>query len=278
MSESSARLDVPAPGDPALEVRGLRFGFGPENFLVVNELCVHRGELVGLLGPNGAGKSTCLRLLAGLAKPRVGSVHICGQPVDRLGARERSRLIAWVPQRSETPFEWSVLEMVAMGRHPYQGARLADREVDRVVVRQAIDRVGLREFGDRRIGTLSGGEWQRALIARTLAQEAKVLLLDEPVASLDLGYQRQIYELVRRMCREQGLAAIAADHHVDLQAIFCDRLILMDQGRVCAEGKPEEVLRPEILESVYRTPLAVVNDAETGRPSVRWKFRQDQVP
>jgi ABC-type cobalamin/Fe3+-siderophores transport system ATPase subunit len=184
-------------------------------------------------------------------------------------------LIAWVPQRSETPFEWTVEEMVSMGRHPYLGRRWVDREVDRTAVTAALDRVGIRGLAERPVGTLSGGELQRALVARALAQEAKLLLLDEPVASLDLGYQRQIYELVRGMCREQGIAVLAADHHVDLQAIFCDRLILMNRGRLVAYGTPSEVLQAPILEEVYGTPLAVVHDAETGRPSVRWRFRGD---
>jgi iron complex transport system ATP-binding protein len=193
--------------------------------------------------------------------------------VDKLAPRERARLVAWVPQRSETPFEWTVAEMVTMGRHPYAGRRLFDREEDLDVVLRALARVGLSDLADRPVGTLSGGEWQRALVARALAQEARVLLLDEPVANLDLGYQRQIYELVRGMCREERIAVVAADHHVDLQAIFCDRLVLMDRGRVAAQGAPAEVLRREILESVYRTPLDVTRDDETGRPSVRWRFR-----
>ena len=132
----------------------------------------------------------------------------------------------------------------------------------------------MSDLAHRPVGALSGGEWQRALVARALAQEARVLLLDEPVASLDLGYQRQIYELVHRMCREEGIAVVAADHHVDLQGIFCDRLILMDGGRVVIQGTPEEVLRSEILESVYHTPLIVSTDPETGRPSVRWRFHE----
>ena len=182
-------------------------------------------------------------------------------------------MIAWVPQRSETPFEWTVQDMVSMGRHPYRGRRLTDREPDRRAVETALARVGLADLADRPVGTLSGGEWQRALVARAIAQEARLLLLDEPVASLDLGYQRQIYELVRDMCREHGIAVVAADHHVDLQAIFCHRLVLMHEGRVVVQGRPEEVLRADVLEPVYRTPLAVTTSADTGRPSVRWRFR-----
>jgi iron complex transport system ATP-binding protein len=275
MSDTGTRNISFGKPETVLACKGLEFGFGGDPFLFVNELAVQAGELVGLLGPNGAGKSTCLRVLAGLLTPRSGVVYICGHLVDRLSPQERARLIAWVPQRSETPFEWTVLEMVSMGRHPYLGRRLTDREPDRQIVQSALERVGIGPLAERPVGTLSGGEWQRALVARALAQEARVLLLDEPVASLDLGYQRQIYELVREMCHEQGIAVLAADHHVDLQAIFCDRLILMNRGRVAAQGTPEEVLRSTILEAVYQTPLTVQQDAETGRPSVRWRFRGD---
>jgi len=260
-------------GQTLLSAESLEFGYGSDNTIQIKALEVHAGELVGLLGRNGAGKSTCLRLLAGLLPPRHGLVHICGRCVERISPRDRARLVAWVPQRTDTPFEWTVGEMVAMGRYPYLGGRLRDRKEDAAAVRGALERVGLLELRDRPVGTLSGGEWQRSLLARALAQEARVLLLDEPVASLDLGYQRRIYEMVQELCRRDGVAAIAADHHVDLQAMFCDRLILIDEGRILAQGRPEEVLRPETLEAAYRTPLRVVPDEETGRPTVRWRLQ-----
>lgn len=140
---------------------------------------------------------------------------------------------------------------------------------------EALESVGLSTLSGRAVGTLSGGEWQRALLGRALAQDARVLLLDEPVASLDLGYQRKIYELVRSLCRERRVGAIVADHHVDLQAAFCDRLVLMDGGRVVAQGAPAEVLTSENLEAVFRTPLLVEADPRTGRPRVSWRFDAD---
>jgi len=257
---------------PLLHAQSLRFGHQDRNFLTVNELTVKPGTLLGLLGPNGAGKSTLLRLLAGLLTPRDGVVYICGQSVESVTTERRARCLAWVPQRAETPFEWTVLEMVALGRHPHLGSRLRDRDSDHRVVEGALQQVGLWPLRRRPVSTLSGGEWQRALIARALAQEPQILLLDEPVANLDLAYQRQIYELIRGLCRERGIGAVAADHHIDLQAHFCDELMLLDRGQVRAQGSVDQVLTKELLEAVYRTPLHVRPDPDTGRPVVHWRF------
>jgi iron complex transport system ATP-binding protein len=264
-----------SPATPLLSAVGIEFGFGRRAFLAVEKLDVWPGELVGLLGPNGAGKSTYLRLMAGLATPLRGVVYICGQQVEKVSPEARSRCLAWVPQRSETPFEWTVSEMVSLGRHPHHGRAWRERPEDQDVVAKALESVGLSTLRERAVGTLSGGEWQRALLGRALAQDARVLLLDEPVASLDLGYQRKIYELIRSLCRERRVGAIVADHHIDLHAAFCDRLVLMDGGRVVAQGAPVEVLTSANLESVFRTPLRVEVDPCTGRPRVGWRFEAD---
>lgn len=268
----NSRAGQPPATATLLHAESLEFGHVNSIQLNVQQISVRSGCLLGLLGPNGAGKSTLLRLLAGLLTPRRGVVYICGHRVETIPVERRAHLLAWVPQRAETPFEWTVEEMVAIGRHPHIAGSLRDRGLDREVVSRSLAEVGLDSLRDRPVSTLSGGEWQRALIARALAQEPRVLLLDEPVANLDLAYQRQIYELIRRLCREHGLAAVAADHHVDLQAQFCDEMILLEAGQVRAQGTPEAVLTKEALESVYRTPLLVERDTDTGRPVVRWRF------
>lgn len=178
--------------------------------------------------------------------------------------------MAWVPQRSETPFDWTVREMVALGRYPFLQARLRDRPEDGAAVLTALERVGLSALADRPIATLSGGEWQRALVARALTQEPAVLLLDEPVANLDLRYQREIYELLRAICAERGVAVLVADHHLDLLAHYCDRLLLIDSGRIVAEGAPRDVLTEERLAAVFHTAVRV--EEVDGRPRVFWRF------
>ena len=275
---SSATSTTTWVNSPTLRAESVQFGHNGGIFLSVAELSVPEGMLLGLVGPNGAGKSTLLRILAGLLRPQQGVVYICGRPVDKMSSRERARFLAWVPQRAETPFEWTVREMVAVGRHPHVGSRLITRREDERVVNSCLEQVGLDSFASRWVSTLSGGEWQRALIARALAQEPKILLLDEPVANLDLGFQRQVYELIRSLCLTRGLGVIAADHHLDLQAQFCDRLVLLDLGKVAAQGTPEVVLTRQKLEEVFQTPLRVEVDSETGRPRVRWRFDENAGP
>jgi len=252
----------------------VEFSHGPPTTLRVNEFEIRAGEMVGLLGPNGAGKSTFLRILAGLLRPQRGRVFLGDRPLRSIPVSERARRLAWVPQRSETPFEWTVREMVATGRHPYLGTRLRDRRLDQEVVERCLQQVGMTPLAARRVARLSGGEWQRALLARALAQEPRVLLLDEPVANLDLGYQRQIYELISSLCRDRELAVVAADHQIDLQARFCDRCLLLHEGSVVAQGEVAQVLTEERLSEVFHTPLRVSLDEAGGRPSVQWRFER----
>lgn len=162
--------------------------------------------------------------------------------------------------------------MVLTGRYPHLRATLRDRPSDGATVDTLLDRVGLTALGDRPIAAVSGGEYQRAVIARALAQEPEVLLLDEPVANLDLRYQREIYELLAALGRERSVAIVAADHHVDLQAHFCDRMVLLDRGRIRASGTPAEVVTEAQLTEVFGTPVQVDAEPTSGRPIVRWRF------
>lgn len=255
---------------PVLLGEDLQFAYRDAKIIDINRLELFRSEFVGLMGPNGAGKSTLLRLLAGLLQPGHGTVAISGQSLATLSPAVRASRLAWVPQRSETPFDWTVREMVALGRYPFLRERLRDRPEDGVVIERVLSLVGLAALADRPIGTLSGGEWQRALVARSLAQDPGALLLDEPVANLDLRYQRDIYELLRGVTRDRGVAALVADHHLDLLAHYCDRIYLIDAGRIVAHGSPAEVLTEERLEAVYRTPVRI--SSEAGRPRVFWRF------
>lgn len=277
MAKLASTADESAAGTkrtPLLRADVVEFRLSDAFRLRVESFALGPGDLIGILGPNGSGKSTLLRLLAGLLSPDHGVVYICGQRVDKMPAAARARALAWVPQRAETPFEWTVYEMVAIGRHPYLASSFRDRDSDRVAVETALIQVGLDGLRERPVSALSGGEWQRALIARALAQDPRILLLDEPVANLDLAYQRQIYELIRRLSSERGIGIVAADHHIDLQARFCDRLMLLDNGEVVVQGSVDQVLVREILERTYRTPLRIGRDSVSGRPTVSWRFEE----
>ncbi|MDM7917362.1 MAG: ABC transporter ATP-binding protein [Candidatus Eisenbacteria bacterium] len=252
---------------PFLDVEVDRFGYDGTEVLRDVRLRFDRPGLAALLGPNGSGKSTLLRIAAGLAREPGCRVRIHGKDLTRMGAREAAALVAWVPQRAEAVFAMSVREMVRVGRFRAHGvgpARGAAGEEERIEA--ALESVGMLDLAHRDVDTLSGGEWQRALIARAVAQDTPVMLLDEPVASLDLRYQDEIYQLLRALA-SQGRAILVADHHIDLAACYCDRLLLLREGRIDADGPPS-VLQEETIARVFGIRTAVFPDPVTGTPRV----------
>lgn len=214
-------------------------------------LSVSGGELVGLIGPNGAGKSTLLRIISGLWADIEGTAMLLNRPLKRYSPRQIAQIVAQVPQITALDFPFTVRQVVLMGRNPHLGRFELETERDRRFAERAMSRTQTSEFASRMIGTLSGGERQRVLIARALTQEPRLLLLDEPTANLDIQHQIGILELVRALVREDGLGAIVAVHDLELAARFCDRVVLLQDGSVCAEGTPEEVLKPDRLWAAY---------------------------
>jgi iron complex transport system ATP-binding protein len=224
------------------------------------------GELVAVVGPNGCGKTTLLRALLGTVPIREGDVMLSGRPLGEWRRVELARLIALVPQREESPFSWRVEEMVGFGRYVWRGPLGPMNAEDHRAVQDAIVRCDLESFRDRRVETLSGGEWQRVRVARALAQQARVLFLDEPTASLDLGHEMELLELVKKLV-SGGMAALVVTHQLNLAARFADRILLLSEGQVMASGTPDEVMRAELLSRVFRWPVAVGVSPE-GRPQV----------
>lgn len=224
------------------------------------------GELVAVVGPNGCGKTTLLRALLGTVPIHQGEVVLSDRPLAQWRRMELARLIALVPQREESPFSWRVEEMVGFGRYVWRGPLSAMTAEDHRAVRDAIARCDLESFRDRRVETLSGGEWQRVRVARALAQQARVLFLDEPTASLDLGHEMELLELVRKLVGA-GMAALVVTHQLNLAARFADRILLLSEGQVMASGSPAEVMRAELLSRVFRWPVSVGVSPE-GRPQV----------
>jgi iron complex transport system ATP-binding protein len=220
---------------------------------------------VSLLGPNGAGKTTLLRVLAGLRRFR-GSVRLAGRELAELGRREAARQIALVPQTPVVPPAMSVGDYVLLGRTPHMGVLAREGAGDRAAASEALVRLELAQLADRPLGSLSGGELQRAVIARALAQSAPVLLLDEPTTSLDVGHQQQVLELVDELRRADGLTVIAAMHDLTLAAQYGDRIVLVDRGRVLAEGNARDVLTEERIASLYGATVRVVHG--DGAPAV----------
>lgn len=224
---------------------------------------VPSGSLYAVLGPNGSGKSTLMRALLGSVPVAAGQALLDGRPTASWTRKERARSVGVVPQGETIAFPLTVREMVAMGRYPHLGALGMERAHDRTAVARALEQCDVTELGGRDVTTLSGGEFQRVLIARALAQEPRALVLDEPTASLDIRHEMAILELLRGSV-DRGMTVLLVTHGLDLAARFADRMLLLSGGRVAAEGPPAEVLRADVLESVYRWPVDVAVDPATG--------------
>lgn len=250
-----------------LEARGLTVALGDTEVLRGVSLSVGEGEFVGLLGPNGAGKSTVIRAAAGLVPIAAGSLSVCGDAITALSARQRARLLALVPQSTDLDFSFSVADIVAMGRHPHLGRFALETAADAEIAHQALKAVGMASFAEREMGTLSGGERQRVFIAKAIAQQPRVLLLDEPISALDIRHQLEVLRLARAL-RHQGRAVLAALHDLDLAARHCDRLVVLHRGHVIADGEPAEVLTSDLMAEVYRVRASVSRNPDTGRPTV----------
>jgi iron complex transport system ATP-binding protein len=246
--------------------RDIRAGYREREVLRGIDLVVRAGELVALVGPNGAGKSTLLRVLGGLLRPVSGNVTIDGLEVTAMDRRSIARHIAVVPQVFETLFPFTVREIVALGRTSRLGPLGTLGSEDARAVARALDDIGAADLADRRIDRVSGGERQRAVLAMALAQEAGVLLLDEPTAHLDPTHQRATLERVATLARVRGLAVVAVLHDLNLAAAFASRVVLLADGVVAREGAVNDVITPEIVGRVFGPGLRVV--AVEGRPFV----------
>jgi len=218
---------------------------------------VASGTVVGLLGPNGSGKTTLLRILAGVLQPQSGRVTIDGRPIEQLTRRDLARRIAVVPQETHSAFDFSVIDMVLMGRYPHLGTFELEGVNDQAIARDALAATGTSALEARPFATLSGGEKQRVVIASALAQSSDVLLLDEPTAALDLGYQLEITALLRRLNAERGTTMIVSTHDLNLAAALCERVVLLKQGRVVAHGETEATLTAANIRLLYEVDADV---------------------
>jgi iron complex transport system ATP-binding protein len=246
----------------------LSFAYGPRPVLADVSLAVAAGELVGVIGPNGGGKTTLVRLLSGVLAPDTGIVRLDGRPLAAYRRRDLARRLAVVPQDPTLEFPFTALEVVLMGRAPHLAALGFPRAGDVEIARAAMARLGVGKLEDRPLDRLSGGERQRILLARALAQEPAVLLLDEPTTHLDLRHQVGIYDVVHGLARARGVAVVSVLHDLNLAALYCDRLVLLAGGRVVRHGAPAEVLEAGILRAAYATDVQVTVNPATGVPVV----------
>jgi iron complex transport system ATP-binding protein len=264
---------APQAAAPALELSGVSvvYDAGRRGLVALREVSLRlvAGEIVGLVGPNGCGKTTLIRAVTKVVAPESGKIRICGEELASLSQIEIARRVAVVPQEPVLPEAFTALECVLMGRTPH--LRLLENEGARdfEAARVAMERTDTWELWERRMGEISGGERQRVVVARALAQETPVLLLDEPTAHLDIGHQASVLRLMRSLCRKEGKAVLAVVHDLTLAAAFCDRLVLLRAGgSVVAEGTPGEIVRAEVLSEVYGVEVEVFAHPLTGRPMV----------
>jgi iron complex transport system ATP-binding protein len=248
-----------------IEIRDLWVGYGGDPVLKGVELSVAPGDFVGVLGPNACGKSTLVRVISGVLRPQKGTVRAGGlQPV-AAAPRSLARAIATIPQSTEIPFPFTGFEVVLMGRHPHMGRFGRAGQSDTDAVRKAMKDTDTLGLGPRLVTQVSGGERQRLVLARALAQAAPLLLLDEATASLDVHRKIDAFDLLARL-NSQGGTVVAVMHDLNLAALYCRRLLFLKEGRVHALGPTEEVFARDVLEAVYETPVEVFTHAATGRP------------
>ncbi|MFC1915052.1 heme ABC transporter ATP-binding protein [Chloroflexota bacterium] len=260
-----------------LQIRQLCFSYLNGIVLDGIDLSVAAGEMVALLGPNGSGKTTLIRLASGVLKPGRGEVSLDGASLSRLSRRSIARAMAVVPQQFHIIFSFTVAEVVMLGRIPFLKAFAEEREIDKQIAADALELVGISELRGRRFDELSGGERQKVILAMALAQQPELLLLDEPTTHLDIAHQIEILELVRSLNRERGLTVIAAMHDLNLASLYFDRLVLLKEGRICADGAPQQVLTEARIREVFSAAVGVQPHPTTGAPHIVVMPRRNYV-
>jgi len=251
-----------------IDVDSISFRYGKEWVLQDVSFKVERGEFVGIIGPNGSGKTTLLRALCRLLEPQKGEVFFEQAPLKRMNRTEIARRVAVVPQETQLLFPFSAMEIVLMGRSPYLGRRLFESEKDVKIARRAMEWTGTLPFSERSIDELSGGERKRIFIARALAQEPEVILLDEPTANLDIHHEIDFLELILSLNQGKGLTILMASHDMNVASEFCDRLVLLKEGRIYQIGTSAEVITKEHIEQVYGCDVWVDRHPVSGTPRI----------
>lgn len=252
--------------EPLFALEGVGFSIADRVLLEPLSLDLGAGKVIGILGHNGSGKSTMVKLLARQQRPSRGVLRFAGRPIESWDNRAFARRVAHLPQQTPPAAGMLVKELVALGRYPWHGAlgRFGQRDRDKVAEAMAL--TDIEPFADRLVDTLSGGERQRAWLAMLVAQDAECLLLDEPIAALDLAHQMEVLTLVQRLSHEHGLGIVVVLHDVNMAARFCDELIALHSGRLVARGTPEEIVRPEVLRMIYGVEVGVIAHPHGGRP------------
>jgi len=234
---------------------------------------VHEGELIGIIGPNGSGKTTLLKCIAGVLKNYTGSIKIFGREIKSFNRKELAKIITFVSQNFSPAFDFTVKEIVYMGRIPYHNFFQTSVIGDEEIVESAIFAMDLQGFENRKFNSLSEGEKRRVIFARALAQDTEFLLLDEPFAHLDINYSYETAKLIQTRVKEFGKTIIGVFHNINMASLFCDRIIVMNNGKIVSEGEPEKVYKREVIKEAFKTDCTIIKHPQLGRPQViiNWK-------
>lgn len=252
----------------ALEIDRISVSYGSKKALDRFSVKIDSGEIVAVLGPNGAGKTTLIRALSGILNPTTGSIFVSGQDLVSMNPQQRARRIAVVPQARNLPADFTVYQTVLLGRSPYLGWFGQTREIDHQLTQLALQSTDCEGFAERLVGELSGGEQQRVLLARALAQDTPILLLDEPTTYLDLQHQSNLLTRIQKLAAGQGKTVLIVLHDLNLASLYANRIVLLVEGQIFAQGEPADVLTEDILERVYHIPLHIINHPYYGTPLV----------
>lgn len=249
-----------------LNVENLSFSYEAEKILEDISLHISKGEFIGLIGANGSGKSTMLKHVYRALKPDSGTVFLDGVDVNKMGTKEVARVMGVIGQENDVPFDFSIEEIVAMGRSPYKKLFEGDTAEDREIITSSLKKIGLEQMAERSYGNLSGGEKQRVLLARVLAQQTDLLILDEPTNHLDVHHQLRIFDLIKRL----DVTVLAAIHDLNLAALYCDIIYVIKNGQIYKTGTPKEVLTKDVLWDVFQVQADVVIHPRTKKVSITY--------
>ena len=264
--------------DSKLILKDVFFRYDGQWCLQGIDLSLENGEILGVIGPNGSGKSTLLKIIDGLLKVQKGEILLLDRPLSGYGRGDIAKYIAMVPQESAFRFPFSVFEVVLMGRFAHSGIFPFETKEDQDITYQSMELTGILDLAGRSINELSGGEKQRVLIARALAQRAQIILLDEPTSFLDIRHKAEIFDLISSLAATRGLSVITVSHDISLAAQYCHRMMLLDKGSIYKIGEPEEVITSDNISTVYQCPVLVDKNpiSETPRVTVLSKEKNER--
>lgn len=261
-----------------IKAEGLSGGYGDTRLIDNVSLTVEKGEFLGILGPNGSGKTTLLNLLTGTLRAKEGSVYLAGKPLADYKPKELAQMMAVLPQKTDQAFTFTVKETVAFGRYPFQtGLFRQQTDKDEAIVQEVMEQTGVAAFAQKSIRDLSGGEQQRVYLAQALAQQPRILFLDEPTNFLDLAYQKDLLDLIKRLTRENGLAAVSVFHDLNTASLYCDELLFMKNGTAVPKQKPEYAVTEHHIKAVYNTDVTTLVHHSSPKPMIAIQPEQNSV-